>query len=380
MKKVDLIYFDAGSGHRTTAQALVEIINEKNSSTALRLINIQDPEILGSLDMLYKMTGISGVEVYNLMLQRDWTVLDPFYLALSQLNIRIKYKEGVRLLVEYWQKNQPDLVVSLIPLFNGVLWESLQKSFPNTPLITVLTDLADCPPHYWIEKQKQYFICPTQKSFDQARAMGHHTEFIFRNSGLIINPRFYQEISADRCLERERLGLKPNLPTALIMFGGNGSNVMLKIAKVLDKLEGKLQLIFMCGSNKSLANSLRSRESKLPTFIKEFTHEIPFYMYLSDFFIGKPGNICISEAVQMNLPIIIKHDRTTLVQERYTSEWIVDNQIGVVLESWRNLDKAVNKFIEPENLLRYRNNTSSIRNQGLLETSQILLSFMNDHF
>jgi hypothetical protein len=60
MKRVDLIYFDAGSGHRCTAQALVETIKEKNSSLDLQLVNIQDTEILGSLDLLYKITGISG--------------------------------------------------------------------------------------------------------------------------------------------------------------------------------------------------------------------------------------------------------------------------------------------------------------------------------
>jgi len=374
MKRVDLIYFDAGSGHRCTAQALVETIKEKNSSLDLQLVNIQDTEILGSLDLLYKITGISGVEIYNLMLKKDCTFLDPLYLALSRLNINYKYKEGVSLLAKYWQKRQPDLVVSLIPLFNRILFESLKKIRPSTSLVTVLTDLADCPPNYWIEKQKQYFICPTERAFEQARNMGHREESIFRTSGLVINSVFYKGITANRILERKRLGLEPNLPTGLVIFGGNGSNAMFKIARILDNLSKKLQLIFICGKNEILANRLRARKNSLPTFVEGFTHNIPYYMHISDFFIGKPGNICVSEAVQMNLPVIVKHDAVTLVQEKYVSEWITDNQIGMVLNNWQILDKVVDELIKPENLARYRHHISLIRNQGLFETSRIIMN------
>jgi len=377
MKRVDLIYFDAGSGHRCTAQALVETIKEKNSSLDLQLVNIQDTEILGSLDLLYKMTGISGVEIYNLILKKDYTFLDPLYLALSRLNINYKYKEGVSLLAKYWQKRQPDLVVSLIPLFNRVLFESLKKIRPSTSLVTVLTDLADCPPNYWIEKQKQYFICPTERAFEQARDMGHREESIFRTSGLVINSGFYKGITANRVLERKRLGLEPNLPTGLVIFGGNGSNAMFKIARILDKLSKKLQLIFICGKNETLANRLRAKENSFPTFVEGFTHNIPYYMHISDFFIGKPGNICVSEAVQMNLPVIVKHDAATLVQEKYVSEWITDNQIGMVVNSWQILDKVVDELIKPENLARYRHHISLIRNQGLFETSRIIMHLIS---
>ncbi len=377
MKKIDLIYFDAGSGHKSTAQALMEIIKKKNLPLDLRLINIQDPEMLGSLDLFYKMTGISGVEIYNFMLKKNWTLLDPLYLALSNLNINYKHRKAVSLLCDYWFKRQPDLVVSLIPLFNRVLWESLQKVRPHIPLVTILTDLADCPPHYWIEKQKQYFICPTERAFEQACAMGHEKEFIFRTSGLIINSDFYQEITLNRSLERKQMGLEPNLPTGLVMFGGNGSDIMLKIAQILDKLGRKLQLIFICGKNETLANSLRAREKSLPTFVEGFTNEIPYYMYISDFFIGKPGNICVSEAVHMNLPVIIKHNLATLVQERYTSEWITHNQLGIVLDNWQKIDQAVAQIIQPEIFERYRHNASLINNQGLFETSGIILDLIN---
>ena len=44
------------------------------------------------------------------------------------------------------------MVVSLVPHFNRALRESFDKAFPGRPFVTVLTDLADYPKHFWIEK------------------------------------------------------------------------------------------------------------------------------------------------------------------------------------------------------------------------------------
>ena len=65
------------------------------------------------------------------------------------------------------------MVVSLVPNFNRALFESLEKASPGTPLVTILTDFADYPPHFWMEKQAQYLICGTDKAAEQARATGY---------------------------------------------------------------------------------------------------------------------------------------------------------------------------------------------------------------
>ena len=61
----------------------------------------------------------------------------------------------MRLLEELWRQARPDLVVSLVPNFNRALFESLRGAGPAAPFVTVLTDLADYPPHFWIERQDQ---------------------------------------------------------------------------------------------------------------------------------------------------------------------------------------------------------------------------------
>ncbi|MBE9169057.1 UDP-N-acetylglucosamine--LPS N-acetylglucosamine transferase [Pleurocapsales cyanobacterium LEGE 06147] len=371
MARIDFIFFDAGEGHRSTANALYQVI-EKQSFWQPRMVNIHETKILDSIDMFYGMTGIRGTDIYNLMLKKGWTRLDPLYLFLSKLSIRHKHSAIVSLLENYWLENQPDLVVSCIPIVNRVLWESLQKVIPATPFVTILTDFADCPPNYWIEPQEQFLICPTERAVEQARSLGYREEFIFRTSGLVINPQFYEPITVDRRIERQKLGLEPDLSTGLVMFGGQGSTVMLEIAECLERSPLKLQLIFLCGRNQKLATTLRRSKSRLPRFVETFTSEIPYYMHLSDFLIGKPGNISISEAVAMKLPVITECNISTLMQERYCSQWIVDNKVGIVIRNFRNIDRAVAELIQPKNLASYRANAATLNNQAVFEIPNIL--------
>ena len=46
---------------------------------------------------------------------------------------------------------------------------------------------------------------------------------------MAVHPRFYAPVPQDRSVERLRLGLDPDLPTGLVLFGGYGSAMMLDI-------------------------------------------------------------------------------------------------------------------------------------------------------
>src|SRR5262249_54480690 len=150
---------------------------------------------------------------------------------------------------------RPDMVVSLVPNFNRALFESLRSALPSVPYVTILTDFADWPPHFWIEpRQNQMFVCGTDRALEQAQALGHSKDRVFATSGMIMRPNFYQPVAVDRRAERARLGLDPERPTGLVLFGGQGSKVMLEIAERLDDT----QLILICGRNQKLVKQLKS--------------------------------------------------------------------------------------------------------------------------
>ena len=324
-------------------------------------------EQLDELDIFRKLFGLRLEDCYNLLLNKGWTLGSPQLTRAMQWTIRLLHGQQVRLLEKLWRERRPDLIVSLVPNLNRAIGESIRNAAPRTPFVTILTDIADYPPHFWIERQRQYLICGSERAVEQARALGHEDRFIFRTSGMILHPRFYQEMALDRAAERCKLGLDPDRPVGLVMFGGQGSNVMVEIA-------GKLatQLICICGKNEALAGRLRKMKRRAPMFVEGFTRQIPYYMRLADFFIGKPGPGSISEALAMKLPVIVERNAWTLPQERYNAEWIVSQQVGIVLPNFRGVAAAVDELLRPENYARFRAGAEAQRNRAVFEIPDIL--------
>lgn len=367
LKTLDFVYFEAGGGHRAAANALKSVIAEQQRPWQTRLVNLQ--EILDPLDIFRKYTGIRMEDVYNLLLKKGWTLGSPQLTVFMHALIRLYHRGQVRLLKTFWAQGERDLVVSLIPNFN----RALRQSLPSTPLVTILTDLADYPPHFWMERQEQYLICGTQKAVEQAAALGYAGERVFRTSGMILRPDFYRPAPVDRAAERKRLGLDPSRTTGLVLFGGEGSSAMLHIAR---RVTTEAQFIFICGRNAKLADRLKALPTKFPKYVEGFTNQVPYYMQLSDFFIGKPGPGSISEALAMRLPIIVERNAWTLPQERYNTEWVRENQVGVVLKSFRDIDAGLRELLEPQNFDRFRRNAGAIENRAVFEIPEILASLL----
>ena len=370
MRKIHLIFFDAGGGHRAAAKALALAIAGQQRPWDVRLVNLQ--ELLDELDVFRKLTGVRLEDIYNLLLRKGWTLGSAQLVPLMHGVIRLYHSAQVRVLSRFWGDEKPDLVVSLVPNFNRAMCEALQRALPRTPLVTVMTDLADYPPHFWIERQRQYLICGTDRAVRQARNASYPEDRVFRASGMILNPRFYEDLPLDVAAERRKLGLDPDLPTALVMFGGSGSGVMTDIARTLDRSGLRLQLILIAGRNPELTRKLRALPHQIPIFVESFTKEIPYYMRLADFFIGKPGPGSISEALAMKLPVLVERNAWTLPQERYNAEWIVEQQVGLVLRNFRHVDQAVAELLQAENYRRFRAKAAAQVNRAVFEIPDFL--------
>jgi hypothetical protein len=366
--KLNLLFFDAGGGHRAAATALREVIERQARPFEVELVNLQ--ELLDNIDIFRKVTGVRLQDLYNLMLKKGWTLGSAQLMFGMQQVIRGFHGQTVRLLEELWRKNRPDLVVSLIPHFNRAIGESVRRALPGTPLVTILTDLADYPPHFWMERQEQHLICGSEKAVQQALGLGHRPEVVHRVSGMILNPRFYdiEPLSPPRRAEaRESLGLAPDKPVGLVLFGGQGAAVMKEIvAKLPDR-----QLLLICGHNQKLRERLASTPHPAAMFVEGFTKEVPRYMQLADYFIGKPGPGSVSEAVAMRLPVIVECNAWTLPQERYNTEWVREHGAGIVLPNFREIARAVDQLLDPTSYTRFRTATERLHNRAIFEIPDI---------
>jgi hypothetical protein len=371
MEKIHLLFHDAGGGHRNAAVALQTVIAQQKRPWNVELVQFQ--QLTDKLDVLRKLTGIRIEEQYNSLLRHGWTLGAKLLLRVLQATIWVFHKPLVKLLVDYFQKNPADLLVSVIPHFNREITEAWTKVYPERPFVTIITDFADYPPRFWIEPMKeQHVICGTERAVQQARAMGKDDAHVFATSGMILRPDFYVADNTDQVALRRELGLEPDRLTGMLLFGGFGSGVMYQIAEELEKARLPVQLIVICGRNEKLARKFRARGWNLPLHIVGFTKEIHRLMRAADFLIGKPGPGSIAEAMVRRLPVIVECNAWTLPQERYNTEWVKEKRVGIVLHHFTEIVEGVKQFNESETLQEFRRNVASIENRAVFEIPEIL--------
>lgn len=362
---IDLLYFNAGGGHRAAALALEAAIAEQRRPWRVRLVNLVD--VLDPQRRFERITGFAPEDLYNKRLARGWTLGMAQELKLLQRLIRAAHPRLVERLQRHWLCSEPDMVVSLLPNFNRALGESLAGALPGVPFVTVLTDIADHPPAFWIEPGlPQHLVCGSATAASQAQALGVAPWRIHRSSGMIVRPDFYHPLTLDRHAERERLGLDPERATGVVMFGGQGSMAMHTIARELDDV----QLILLCGHHPTLPKALRAMKSSAPRLVVSFTSDVRRHLMLGDFFIGKPGPGSLSEAVQQGLPIVTFRNAWTLPQERHNADWVRDQGLGVVCRSMRALRPAVSELLAQLDAFKAR--VRDIDNRAVFEVPAIL--------
>ena len=374
---IQIVTGRGGAGHYATYHAIREAAWLKQMPWQFQVTDMDD--VMACMTQkkkvmnAYSLLGSSPSGLYNLMLKKGWTWLWPFLIRLNKLMVRLNYQAGVKFFKGYWQEQRPDLVLSIVTMCNRVLSESLEAISPGTPYVVLPSDFADCPPGFWIEPETDnYTICSTEKLLQQAYTLGLKKERVLRTSGLVIHPKFYEPLTNTVQVERQRLNLAPDCLTGIVSFGGNGSSKMLEISRRLESFHGRLQLIFLCGRNQELATALRRYQGSQKRFVTTFTDNVSYYMHLADFFIGKPGNVSIGEAMAMKLPVITELNALTMIHERHCCELIVEKELGIVISNFREVNRAVAKLLQSDIYAYYRRNLDKINNHAVFEVVEYL--------
>ena len=369
--RVDLVYFNAGGGHRASALALQQAIGAAGLDWDVRLVNLT--ELLDPNGRLRRL-AFSPEDYYNARLAHGLTLGLRAELRVLQALIALLHPTLVRALRAHWRRSAPDLVVSLIPNFNRALHASLREVHAHVPYVTVLTDLADHPPHFWIEPGlDQHLVCGTPQAVRQALAAGCAPQRVHASSGMIIRPDLYAPAAASaRAARRAELGLDADAPTAVVMFGGHGSRSMVGIAERLSSH----QQILLCGHNAALRERLLALPGGAPRAVLGFTADVAGLLRAGDYFVGKPGPGALSEALHLGLPVIVTRNAWTMPQERYNTQWIVEHGLGRVLRSFRDIEPAARELCAQ--LPVYRERVAALRNRAVFEVPQILQRIVAD--
>lgn len=370
-------YNGCGGGHRSIGNSLLEGIKEKKHDWNFNIINAYEIADFTAGDSIYNF-----FQKYTLLKVLWWPLMIPLF---SLINAVLRTEKKAALAMRDYLRSlppekAPDLFISNSPHLHYWIRDGIKEDYSHIPFLVYIPDFEETPhrfmnfiaPFQEDDPIKFHYICSTPKAAEQVREAGYPDQYISEIPGVVINKGFYgdqllnsqdpEKIRKYRVEEE----LEPHLMTGLVMFGGKGSSEMVGIANKMLKHK-KIQLIFICGNNMKLKARLEKLKTKgqMPWLIKGFTKEIPHLMSISDFFIGKPGPGSLSEAVHMNLPVITIDNFTVLLQEKANPQWIRENNLGVVLKSFSEIEKGINQICDEKSYTVFKDNCSLINNDGL---------------
>ncbi|SEM88760.1 glycosyltransferase [Paenibacillus sp. OV219] len=294
---------DYGSGHIQAAAALRNAIKATHPELPTIVMDYM-AQAHPLVHPFSKYMYLNGVQSFP----RTYGYIYSKTRGQNRLSSSLKYMHGFGLgkFLAMLDRVKPSAIISTFPLAAGAA--SLMKvgGYCHAPLITVITDFTDHS--YWLHPQTDLYIVGSQEVAQRLTRVGVDPGRI-AVTGIPIRPEYSR--SYDKQAIRAELGLRSELPTLLVMGGGNGlmgQEVTESLCSWVQSHERPdLQLIIVCGHNDKLKQQLsRLREiSRVPLVVTGFTDRIPELMAAADILITKSGGLTSSEALASGLPMLI---------------------------------------------------------------------------
>jgi 1,2-diacylglycerol 3-beta-galactosyltransferase len=342
-----VFYTVAGGGHVAAAHALKEILE----ATGKHRVTLVNPyvELMPHLDLWARLSGRASEDIYNQSIigEGKTGLYCLTYYAGILLNFRLVYRKGRKIIGDTLEMLQPDMVISVLPMLNRVIFDALQDYRDRSPArvaargAVLITDWTEYGRHIWFPKGNDYFaICGTDEAYQRASAYKNLSGRVYRTQGLLLKPSFQGGPPEDKAAAKQALGLAPDRPVICMLYGAQGSLRMKEMAVSLGEIATQAQVLFLCGHNEHLAADLENTAWPFPAQVIGFTDQVPRYLGASDIFVGKPGPGSVSEALSYGLYLLL--DRTmALPQETPVLKWVKRANAGASFRSRKDFQRAV---------------------------------------
>uniref|UniRef100_A0A0G4H553 monogalactosyldiacylglycerol synthase n=2 Tax=Chromera velia TaxID=505693 RepID=A0A0G4H553_9ALVE len=336
-KKILIVMSDTGGGHKASALAIKGAMEKLYGST----VDIEIVDIWTDYGCWPFNTAVEG---YRFASNNPW-VWRLFYDQTSNWPAIWAMEQGGYALNrdafrECLSRHSPDLVLSVHPACQHVVIRALEAMQDEgavkspIPLVTVVTDLGSAHPSWFDERVAKLFV-PSQNVKRIALRWGVPERKI-RLVGLPIREGFWDVKVPPVCVAgepqagergavrredyRRELGLREDLPTVLVVGGGEGVGglqvIMEKLVKVLRKQgrkqpwpRGGVQVVAICGKNDAARNSINEVFGNPVdnVYVKAtgFVTDMEKYMCASDCIVTKAGPGTIAEASVCGLPTML---------------------------------------------------------------------------
>lgn len=332
-KRVLLMYISQVSGHRQGAVAIAKSLKSLNPDCEVLSIN--------GFGYIYPLMEKIINTAYMGVIKRApkiWEYLydNPKIIKLSEKWKQSIHKSSHKKLKPLIEEFKPDVVVCTQAFPCGMVADYKKAHHLPMTVIGVLTDYA---PHlYWLHEGVDYYVVPSQEAHDRYVKEGIPAHRI-KVLGIPIRIKFAQPL--DRQAIAKKLGLDCDIPTVLIMGGGQGLGPMKEAVKSLVHLGRPLQLIVICGTNVKLVHWIKKiqRQTNKKILFYDYASNVDELMEVSTLIVSKPGGMTTSECLAKGLPMVIIDPIPG--QEERNSQFLVNQGVAMRVENKHHIAHAI---------------------------------------
>ncbi|HET7627808.1 MAG TPA: glycosyltransferase [Bacillales bacterium] len=342
--KILILTGQYGEGHRQAANAITETIWERNMPIDTI---VMDPSafshpILDSLNRYFVVKGVQKFPaVYHSIYQK--TRYDNYASTMLKRINRI----GAGKIWGIINEIDPSMIISTCPITAGIVSNLKKTDWLNVPASTVITDYS--VHSYWVNEHTDAYFVGSEKVRNGLLRAGVDNKKIFV-TGIPTDPKYSK--GYNRVHLKEKHGLNGNMPTVLI--GGGGCGIIGDPERLMEQLNAvpyELQLIIVCGHNERLYRQLERRrtDSKHQIILTGYVDHLEEYMAVADFMLTKPGGLTVSEAIAMNLPLLLFQSLGG--QEYDNAQYLAETKAALVASDFNDLYQKINRMITDRTLL-----------------------------
>jgi len=340
-KRLLFLFSDTGGGHRSAASAVAQALRDLHGERVqIELVDaLADyaPWPFNRLGKIYphlvRLGGLGWAAGYRLSDGvRRIRLLASGCWPLARAGL-------LRLLRDH----PADLILCCHPILNHLLLRSLAGT--RTPLVTLITDLNTAHA-FWIAPGVARCLAPTARVRRCALTYKLPAERVIV-TGLPVSAAFVAAAQKDQLTMRRRLGLRPDLPVALLVNGAEGMGALYRVSRAIASGGVQAQLVVIAGRNERMRDRLRSDAWPLPVRVEGFVRNMHEWMRAADLLVTKAGPSTVSEALVMGLPIVLSGALPG--QERPSVDYVVRAGAGVWAPTPRRTAAAVRELLSPGN-------------------------------
>lgn len=246
-------------------------------------------------------------------------------------------------LADLMEDERPDLVISVLPVVNGLLAHAADGV--GARLEVVLTDW-NAVHRFWVARGVDHYTAPTEPARQDCIRFGAAPDAI-DVVGIPVR-REFTRAGEDRAALRHRLFSELHLPaarfTVLAMVGAEGSPRARRNVSRLVNLDLDAQVIAICGHNDDLRRRLTALPGRVPIRTVGFVDNVAELMRASDVLLTKAGGVTLAEAFTVGAPVVV-HD-VLAGQEQGNLEYVRRQGAVEVVHGPGDLKAVIGKFIE----------------------------------